>query len=318
MSASAVIVLPDVPPSLPKRRPAPASIADHARFPLAQHPFILTVLLVCLHRGRVETIEHDGVPAIVLTRAHGLRSIVTADGDLLSVEIPASEMREAEYRQHKFFRERLQRKRRAKSIRRCNSGESLQEGGSIAAAVRVSLSSRFPSINEWAALYQLGYDASAIITTLFPVPTASDRRKRGVVESDKKQEEGENDYSDGQQNGYGGGFNPEGAKPTSGFAQPATVMLSTFRMQRQGRRTIKPSRVGRRPPTRKQVNAGLAVMWAVTRDKNMRAALQDILIKHIAPRVVAEARGLDVKRLQDYAVRLRKHVRGIAKDPTLC
>jgi hypothetical protein len=184
VSAAVWLVLPDVPPNLANPGPAPACLSDHVRYPLAQHRFVLTAVLVCLRSGSVETIEQKGVPAIVLSTAHGLRNVVTAEGDLLSLEIPAFEIGEAEYLRHKAFRERFHRKRRAKSTGRCDSGETAQETAAIAAAVPVSLCSKFPSIAEWAELSRLGYPAEGIISTFYRRPGPPDRRKRCVVDYD--------------------------------------------------------------------------------------------------------------------------------------
>jgi len=287
MSASALIALPDVLPSFPKRRPAPASVADQPRFPLARHRFVLTSLLVCLRSGSVETIEHAGVPAIVLSTAHGLRNILTAEGEQLSVVVAASEMGQLEYLRHKFFRERLQRKRRAKSIGRCDSGETSQEAAAIAAAVPVSLSSRFPSIQEWTNLSRLGYPVESIVSTLCRRLARPDRRKRCVVDYDGDKNDSHNGKAEATdvQKGH-----CNIAQPNHPYV-PAALSCRTF--------TGGGIRV-------EQVTQAIAAhRW----DDATSHGVFEIVTRKKSAREVARERGLPAKRLGNYATIVRNEIR---------
>lgn len=286
MTAAVLSVSPDSLPTCATPRRAPTCIADHARYPLAQHRFVLTALLVCLRSGSVETIEQEDVPAIVLSKAHGLRNVVTAEGDLLSLEIPAFEIGEAEYLRHKAFRERFHRKRRAKSTGRCDSGETAQETAAIAAAVPVSLCSKFPSIADWAELSRLGYPAECIISTWYRRPGRPDRRKRCVVDYDGDK----NDSDKGRARAI------DVQKDYCNIAQPNHPYVPAG----SNRRTLTGGGISMEQVTR----AIAAHRWDVATSH----AVFEIVMRKKTVKDAARERDLPTKRLGNYATIVRREI----------
>lgn len=201
----------------------------------------------------------------------------------------------------KEIRDELRRRRRDKTIGRCDSGESLEERAAWTAGeyAPVALHSRFPSVSEWAELYKLGYPKESITTSLGIPKATSDRSKRCVVEYEV----------DGNDSETGKAEVMETAKDYCGIAQPDHPYLPSA----AARYTFEDGGYSTR-----QIEAGLRRMRCpATTKEDLRLRLA----KGWTTRQLMQKRRIRKERfaaysnhLRTYTKRLKAHIRAIFGD----
>jgi hypothetical protein len=257
-------------------------------------PFPLLCAAICITRGRLKTVSHHCVPAIVLDQTHRFRRIWTAD-DFENRREPfwilrwaADEKRlRSEHRAEKFARRRLQRTLQPPVWH----GEKYPSGYRA-----VKLQTEFPSLLYLIKLCRdFGYTWSAAGAALpqAHAPWAhphSDKRRNactGLSDIEGDAESG-GDYRNPQY------FPQSGSQEYFDVEHPYVPASPARRMKVGG------------GLTRQQVQEGLKSMRV---DENTKEALIEIVYQRRSTRDVAAQRGLHRPSLYVYASRLRVHVK---------
>jgi hypothetical protein len=280
-------------PSLSAQPPAiPEGAAPDSPF---LEPFPLLCAAICITRGRVKTVSHHCVPAIVLDQTHRFRRIWTAD-DFENRREPfwilrwaADEKRlRSEHRAEKFARRRLQRTLQPPVWH----GEKCPSGYRT-----VKLQTEFPSLLYLIKLCgDFGYTWSAAGAALpqAHAPWAhphSDKRRNVCTGLSDIEGDAES----------GGDYHNPGYFPQSGRQQLIDVNHPYIPMS---------------PARRTRTGGGLTRLQVVKAienhgwDTETSYALYEIFFKGKPTKEAANERGLSVHTLYQYTSIIRKDIRG--------